>query len=228
MRGVSGSFGGDGDAGLCDPSESSCSPCEACANTWRSSSTFSYVPACESASVVAKVWGGEYVKCECVRTFSASCLYCVISLASCDTPGRACPVSRFIATIPSTALRTMQHIALASAPQLITSKRNKTTNDDLHVFLALNTFWMLGNKSVGPPVGLSGSGTKCGCSDASHLCCSASAAVGRDVGSTVRHTLTKSRAVSETFAQYSALRWEGRLAGHVTRLDRKEAHRVRI
>ena len=77
---------------------------------------------------------------------------------------------------------------------------------NLHVFLALNTFWMLGRRSVGPPVGLSGSGTKCGFSDASHLCSSASAAVGRDVGLTVRQSLTKSRAAVETFAQYSAVR----------------------
>lgn len=75
-----------------------------------------------------------------------------------------------------------------------------------HVFLALNTFWMLGSRSVGPPVGLPGSGTKCGFSDASHLCCSAPVAVGRNEGSTVRHSFTKSRAVSETFAQYSTER----------------------
>ena len=63
---------------------------------------------------------------------------------------------------------------------------------------------MFGSRFVGRPLGLSGSGTKCGSSDASHLRLSASAAVGRDVGSIVRHSRTKSFGVSETFAQYSS------------------------
>ena len=74
------------------------------------------------------------------------------------------------------------------------------------VLRASNAFWICGRRFVGRPDALSGSGTKCGCSDASHLCCSASAAVGREAGSIVRHSDTKSRAVSETFAQYSSVR----------------------
>ena len=72
---------------------------------------------------------------------------------------------------------------------------------------ASNAFWICGSRFVGRPDALSGSGTKCGWSEESHLCWSASAAVGRDVGSIVRHVDTKSRAVSETFAQYSSVRY---------------------
>lgn len=63
---------------------------------------------------------------------------------------------------------------------------------------------MYGSIFVGLPLVLSMSGTKCRWSNASHLCRSISAAVGRDVGSIVRHARTKSFAVSETFAQCSS------------------------
>jgi hypothetical protein len=69
-------------------------------------------------------------------------------------------------------------------------------------------FWMCGSRSLGPQVVLSGSGTECGFSSASHRCCSISAAVGRWVGSTVRHALTKSLAVLDAFAPYSPV-WHG-------------------
>ena len=77
------------------------------------------------------------------------------------------------------------------------------------VFFASNARCICGSRSVGRPLGLSGSGTKYGFSAASHGCRSASAAVGRDVGSIVRHSRTKSRAVSETFAQYSSMEGGG-------------------
>ena len=79
-------------------------------------------------------------------------------------------------------------------------------SENAQVLRASNALWMCGSRFVGRPLGLSGSGTKCGSSDASHLCCSASAAVGREAGSIVRHSDTKSRAVSETFAQYSSVK----------------------
>ena len=107
----------------------------------------------------------------------------------------ASSVRRFVAIIENTALR--------------------------NVFFASNAFWICGRRFVGRPDALSGSGTKCGCSDASHLCLSASAAVGREVGSMVRHSETKSRAVSETLAQYSS---ECRVIvddGHVQEIGRE-------
>lgn len=102
---------------------------------------------------------------------------------------------------------------------------------DIQVFFASNAFRMFGSRFVGRPLALSGSGTKCGCSDASHLCCSASAAVGRDAGSIVRHADTNSRAVSDTFAQYSAVfSWFDQVRDDEVRADgvkEEDAHQAR-
>ena len=74
--------------------------------------------------------------------------------------------------------------------------------------LAHKHFCMCGGRSLGPPVGLSRSGAKFGFSSASRRCCSISAEVGRFVGPRVRHALTKSLTVLDTFARYSSVRRE--------------------
>lgn len=136
------------------------------------------------------------------RTFSDSSLYFkrLASNSRAAGDGWARRDMRFIAVILNTTLRTTQgKPSTISCFCVIVSEY-----DDSHLLLASNFFWMCGNRSVGPPVGLVGSGTKCGRSSDSHLCCSICAAVGREVGSMVRHSATKSFAVSDTFAQYSA------------------------
>lgn len=136
-----------------------------------------------------------------IFSFSDSSLYSAIFASSspdAEADSAASVDILFTAVTPNTILRTARN--LVSMPS---TKMRRCRNSQRA--LPAKRFWMCGSKSLGPPVGLSGSGTKCGFSSASHRCCSISAAVGRWLGSTVRHALTKSLAVLDTFAQYSSV-----------------------
>lgn len=145
-------------------------------------------------------------------TFSDSSMYCRRLAPSAWCVGDMCTSDdmRFIAIIENTALRTGQgrHDQRPRRPPRPPGPRQR---EHVQVLRASKCLLTCGSRSVGPP--FAESGTKCGRSDASHLCLSASSQVGRDAGSMVRHSETKSRAVSDTFPQYSTVRASGSAHG---------------
>jgi hypothetical protein len=148
-----------------------------------------------------------------ISSFSDSSLYLAIFSWSSPPCMAASVAIRFIAVIPHTARRTAHRDRVNGPIQWQIARVRH-----LQRVLASKRFWMCGSRSVGPPVGLSGSGTKWGFSSASHGCANTDAAFGRFVGSTVRQSLTKFFAVSDTFAQYSSVRSvSGRAQGRVGR-----------
>ena len=71
---------------------------------------------------------------------------------------------------------------------------------NVQVLRASNAFWICGSRFVALPSESCTKWVSC-----SHLWFRASSAVGRSLGLMVRQYFTKSRAVLETFAQYSSI-----------------------